>query len=87
MELFSQYARWSGDLIRGRWEGIEHRAWSMGFKTRNQRTDERGKQGDTVTRRRGDAAKKLERSDIRGLRSGIKLISDLRLLTSAINGF
>jgi hypothetical protein len=26
-------------------------------------------------------------SDIRGLRSGIKLISDLRLLTSAIDGF
>jgi hypothetical protein len=32
-------------------------------------------------------ASRTQRSDIRGLRSGIKLISDLRLLTSTIDGF
>ena len=32
-------------------------------------------------------AGRTQRSDIRGLRSGIELISDLRLLTSAIDGF
>jgi hypothetical protein len=32
-------------------------------------------------------ASRTQRSDIRGLGSGIKLISDLRLLTSVINDF
>jgi hypothetical protein len=35
----------------------------------------------------GLLASRTQRSDIRGLRSGIKLISDLRLLTSPIYAF
>ena len=36
---------------------------------------------------RQQAASRSQRSDIRGLRSGIKLTSDLRLLISAIDDF
>jgi hypothetical protein len=51
---------------------------------RRQRTEDRRQPFGTA---QGLTASRLQRSDIRGLRSGIKLISDLRLLTSAINGF
>jgi hypothetical protein len=41
----------------------------------------------SVTRMQGLAAGRTQRSEIRCRRSWVKLISDLRLLTSAMDGF
>ena len=53
-------------------------------RARRQMKDDRGQPFGTA---QGLVASGIQRSDIKGLRSGIKLISDLRLLISGIDDF
>jgi hypothetical protein len=57
---------------------MEHGAWS---KARRE-VGRDGRDGDIQ-----QAASRTKRSEIRCLRSGVKLISDLRLLTSVMDDF
>ena len=61
--------------------GMEHGAWSMEIKReKRERRERREREGKEVTGRRQSTAGRNQRSDVR-----VKLISDLRLLTSVID--
>jgi hypothetical protein len=49
--------------------------------------EHRDKAGKARKARKGRAAGRNQRSEIRRQRSGLKLVSDLRLLASVIDGF